>query len=288
MRIAVLGLGLIGGSLFRALRAAGHEVTGYDTDPRVRALAGAAGSAAAAIDGTELTFLCVPLPAVPALLAELGGYPGLLSDVTSVKGPMAKLLAEAGFARFVGGHPMAGKELSGFEASDPGLFRGQPWVLCLDEETSVDDWWLLARLAGESLGARVIPSTSHEHDAAVARISHVPHLVASALAAGASDPGVLALAAGSFRDGTRVAATSPALVAAMCGGNAEAVRPALDELIGALLAVRDVLDDPAGLRAWLSAGNGVREKWPWAETAREIPADRAGLLAAGRRGESVT
>ncbi|WP_412541326.1 prephenate dehydrogenase/arogenate dehydrogenase family protein [Longispora sp. K20-0274] len=285
MRIAVLGLGLIGGSLLRALGAAGHQVTGYDADPVTRQLAGAAGSVREAVRDTDVVFLAVPLPALPDLLGDLDGYRGLISDVTSVKGPVAALMAGR---RFVGGHPMAGKEHSGFGSSDPLLFRDQPWVLCLDPETDLADWRTMVELLG-GLRARIIPATSAEHDAAVARISHVPHLVASAIAASAAEPGVLALAAGSFRDGTRVASTAPALVAAMCSGNAAAVRPVLDELIAALTEARATLDDRAGLIDWLSRGHAVRGRWPLRATpAGEIPTDREGLLELGRQGHSVT
>jgi prephenate dehydrogenase len=285
MRIAVLGLGLIGGSLLRALAATGHDVTGYDTDPVTRQLAGAAASVAEAVAGADLIFLAVPLPAIPGLLDHLDGHPGLISDVTSVKAPVAALMDGR---RYVGGHPMTGTEHSGFGASDPRLFHGQPWVLCLDEETDLADWLTVARLLG-TLRARVIPATSAEHDAAVARISHVPHLVATAIASAASEPGVLALAAGSFRDGTRVATTSPALVAAMCAGNAAAIRPALDELIAALLEAQSTLDDPVALAAWLRRGYEVRKKWPLkTPTMGALPTDRHILLELGRQGRAVT
>ncbi|WP_279582375.1 prephenate dehydrogenase/arogenate dehydrogenase family protein [Fodinicola feengrottensis] len=99
-------------------------------------------------------------------------------------------------ARYVGGHPMSGTEKSGFAAADPALFTGRVWVLCLDERTSVADWLRLADLY-TSAGARVVPATAAEHDSAVAAISHLPHVVASAVAAGAADePLALALAAG--------------------------------------------------------------------------------------------
>ncbi|MGH3738592.1 MAG: prephenate dehydrogenase/arogenate dehydrogenase family protein, partial [Micromonosporaceae bacterium] len=135
--VAVLGLGLIGGSLLRALTAAGVPTIGYDAAPTTRTEAAAAGhpiadSVAEAVASAQLTVLAVPLPAVPAVLAELTDYPGLLTDVTSVKSPVyAAVAAHLPYARYVGGHPMAGKETSGFAASDPGLFTGCAWALCL-------------------------------------------------------------------------------------------------------------------------------------------------------------
>nr|BFE67198.1 hypothetical protein GCM10020092_004990 [Actinoplanes digitatis] len=191
MNVAVIGLGLIGGSLLRALAADGHRVTGYDAGAETREAARAqarssgstdawrvADSIAEAVADTEVAVLAVPLPAIPGVLASLGGYPGLITDVTSVKGPVRNLIGDR---RFVGGHPMAGKESSGFAAGDPRLFDGCAWVLCLEPgDTDPADWLALARLFTR-LGARVVPVTAAEHDRAVAGISHVPHLLAAAL-----------------------------------------------------------------------------------------------------------
>jgi len=140
-------------------------------------------------------------------------------------------------------HPMAGKESSGFLAGGPQLFDGCAWVLCLEPgDTDLTDWLTLAGLC-TSLGARVVPVTAAEHDRAVAQISHVPHLLAAALSGVlAGNPLAGTLAAGSFRDGTRVAGSRPELIAAMCGGNAAAVRQ--------VLAVR------AGGKRYVCAGVG--------------------------------
>ena len=116
------------------------------------------------------------------------------------------------------------------------------------------------------LGARVVPATAAEHDRAVAAVSHVPHLLAAALTeAAAADPLALTLGAGSFRDGTRVAASPPALTGAMCGGNAAAVRSALDAVLDLLDGARAALDedDPIGaLVPWLVPAARVRAAWP--------------------------
>ncbi|HET6213825.1 MAG TPA: prephenate dehydrogenase/arogenate dehydrogenase family protein [Micromonosporaceae bacterium] len=313
MDIAVIGLGLIGGSLLRALAAAGHRVLGYDADPATRATARteAARSAAGtrwqvtgsvrdAAEASELVVLAVPLPAVGAVFDELAGmaYTGVVTDVASAKGAVRDLVASrlrgvhGRFAGYVGGHPMAGRETSGFAAGDADLFRGAAWVLCIEPDTSLPDWLELAALV-TSLGARVVPATADEHDRAVAAVSHVPHLVASALAATAyPDPLALTLAAGSFRDGTRVAASSPDLVAAMCAGNAAAVRDALDAVLAALGEARDALDakDPvAALRPWLANGRAVRAGWPPAPASSlDLPARADTLLRLGGVGGWVT
>lgn len=302
-QVAVLGLGLIGGSLLRRLIELGIAVTGYDADPATRAAAATAGGRVAetvpeTVAGADLVVLAVPLPAAGAVLDTIAatGYAGLLTDVTSVKGaPLALATERCPDARWVGGHPMAGREQSGFAASDPGLFDGCAWVLCLEPETTVVDWLTVASLV-TAVGARAVPVTAAEHDTAVARISHAPHVVAAALATRAAegDTGRLALAlgAGSFRDGTRVAATRPALTAAMCGGNAAALRTELDALLARISEARRLLDDAdpvAALTTWFGPGQAVRSRWPAAAGQPEKrAATREELLAVGRGGGWIT
>ncbi len=314
MDVAVLGMGLIGGSVLRALSGAGHRVLGFDADPATRATARTAAARAPsgarwqvtqtardAIAPADLVVLAVPLPAVPAVLDEVAGtgFSGLVTDVTSVKGPVRDLIdrhlhrGDSRLASFVGGHPMAGRETSGFTAGDPHLFEGCAWVLCLEpDRTVLPDWLELAALV-TSLGARAVPATADEHDRAVAAVSHVPHLLASALAtAVAGDALAAALAAGSFRDGSRVAASAPALVAAMCGGNAAAVAPALDAAMDALEAMRAALDGPepvTALRPLLTPGNAARRAWPPTPgEPAELPARVDVLLDLGRAGGWVS
>jgi prephenate dehydrogenase len=295
VRIAVIGLGLIGGSLLRALDRAGHDVVGFDADPATRELARETGfriaaSVREAAFESDVAALAVPLPILPEVVADLDGYGGLVTDVTSVKGPVRDLLAGR---RFVGGHPMAGKETSGFAASEAGLFEGCAWVLCLEpHETDLAGWLSLAGLF-TGLGARVVPVTAAEHDTAVAQISHVPHLLAAALAQQLDgNPLAGALAAGSFRDGTRVAATRPELTAAMCGGNRDAVRDELTRLIGELTTMAAALERPDPVDALvplLRPASALRQAWPPAAGVTErIPAQIAPLLALGRSGGWVT
>ena len=294
MDVAVIGLGLIGGSLLRALAAGGHRVTGYDADPATRELArgpgwAIAGSVGEAVAAAETVALAVPLPVLPLIFAELTGFDGLVTDVTSVKGPVRELAVKYGLRRFVGGHPMAGKETSGFAAADPGLFAGCAWVLALEpDETALADWLALAALCTE-LGARVVPMTAAEHDRAVAQVSHVPHLFAAVLAGQLRDnPAAATLAAGSFRDGTRVAASRAELIAAMCGGNAAAVRPELDLLIAELAGMRRLLDAADPVEALIPAlrpAGELRRAWPVANgPAFDLPAAVEPLLGLGRAG----
>ncbi|MEU8816080.1 prephenate dehydrogenase/arogenate dehydrogenase family protein [Actinoplanes sp. NPDC048796] len=292
MNVTVVGLGLIGGSVLRALDASGHQVIGYDADPDTREAADGEGfttatSIAEAVEGRDLVVLAVPLPALPPVVDELRGFPGLITDVTSVKGPVRALSVD--LPRFVGGHPMAGKESSGFAASEAALFTGCSWVLCLEPgETGLDDWLTLAALV-TGLGARVVPITAGEHDRAVAQVSHVPHLFATALAGQLEgNPLAGALAAGSFRDGTRVAATRAELIAAMCGGNASAVGTELDRLISELQEVRGLLasaDPVEALVPALRPAVALRRAWPSrAGDVIELPLEIGPLLELGRAG----
>jgi prephenate dehydrogenase len=188
---------------------------------------------------------------------------------------------------------MAGKETSGFAAADPALFAGCVWVLALAPETGLADWLTLAAL-WTGLGARVVPATAAEHDRAVAQVSHVPHLLAAALARQlAGNPLAGALAAGSFRDGTRVAATRAELTAAMCGGNAVEVEHTLHAVLGDLHHLHDLLETPdpiAALIPPLAAASDLRRAWPPqpAAPAVEMPAEAESLLALGRAGGWIT
>ncbi|MGA8113592.1 MAG: prephenate dehydrogenase/arogenate dehydrogenase family protein, partial [Actinocatenispora sp.] len=192
--VTVVGLGLIGGSVLRSLARAGLTARGYDADPATRDAARRAGtrwhigdSLPDVVRGADLVLLAVPLPVLPRVLddlagGELAGYDGLLTDTTSAKQPVRRLInARRPAGRFVGGHPMAGRERAGFAAGDETLFDDRPWVLCLEPETPMTDWLALADLVTR-LGARVVPATTAEHDAAVARVSHLPNLTAAALA----------------------------------------------------------------------------------------------------------
>ncbi|AGL21480.1 prephenate dehydrogenase/arogenate dehydrogenase family protein [Actinoplanes sp. N902-109] len=294
MNVAIIGLGLIGGSLLRALTAHGHPVVGYDVDPATRSAAAAefviAETIPALLQKAEIVILAVPLPALSPVRAQLAGFDGLLTDVTSVKGPVLDLFGDR---RYVGGHPMAGKESSSFAASDPALFTGCAWVLCLEPGiTDLTDWATLAGLY-TSIGARIVPATAADHDQAVARISHVPHLLAAALATLLEgNPLAGTLAAGSFRDGTRVAATRAELIAAMCGGNAVAVQSVLSSATSSLAAFGNALgaDDPvAALTPLLRRAGELRRGWPAAPGVPvEVELAIDPLLALGRAGGWIT
>ena len=276
--VGVVGLGQLGGSLAAALVAAGREVSGWDVDPAARDAAAARGVRITQ-EFSGVVVLAVPLPAMVAALDGLAIDPdATITDLGSVKVPVVETLGAAFGGRFVGGHPMCGTERSGHAATDPALFAGARWALCLEPGTELPRWLRVAEVA-LAVGAEVVPVTAAEHDDAVAAISHVPHLLAAALAAAAADAGplALALAAGSFRDGTRVISSDPAFVTAMVEGNAAPTA-------AALARVRAQLDRP-----WpelVAAGNAVARRAVGRRTVR-LPLDRSALLALGRAGGAV-
>ncbi|WNV76076.1 prephenate dehydrogenase/arogenate dehydrogenase family protein [Geodermatophilus sp. DSM 44513] len=278
--VGVVGLGQLGGSLAAALVAAGREVTGWDVDPAAREAAAARGVRIGR-DLGGVVMLAVPLPAMAQALAGLDVDPAAtVTDLGSVKTPVLAELGPALGSRYVGGHPMCGTERSGHAATDPGLFTGARWAVCLEPGTELPRWLRVAEVALDA-GAEVVPVTAAEHDDAVAAVSHVPHLLAAALAAAAADAGplALALAAGSFRDGTRVTGSDPAFVLAMVQGNAGPTTAALARVLDQLT------------RPWpelVAAGHAVRATAPAGRRPVRVPLERAALLALGRAGGTVT
>lgn len=271
--MCVLGLGLIGGSIMRAAAAAGYEVFGYNRSVE--------GMQAARFDGFDATteldevlaraaaaealiVLAVPMPALPTLLTHIKELaPNCpLTDVTSVKCAVLDEVTAVGLQdHFVGGHPMTGTAHSGWSAGHVRLFTGAPWVLSVDDNVDPGVWTMVMTLALDC-GSVVVPARSDEHDAAAAAISHLPHLLAEALAVTAAEvPLAFALAAGSFRDGTRVAVTAPDLVRAMCEANAGQVLPALDRFIELLTTARDSLAHNNSVAELVEAGHAARTRY---------------------------
>ncbi|GLP73250.1 prephenate dehydrogenase [Mycobacterium antarcticum] len=300
--MCVLGLGLIGGSVMRAARAAGRDVFGYN-----RSIDGVQ---AARFDGFDasasltevleraaavnaLIVLAVPMPALPGLLGHVRSTAPHcpLTDVTSVKVAVLQAVREHDLLdRFVGGHPMTGTAHSGWTAGDDELFVGAPWVLSVDDHVDATVWAEVMHLALDC-GSFVVPARADEHDAAAAAVSHLPHVLAEALAATAADvPLAFSLAAGSFRDGTRVAATAPDLVRAMCEANAGPLGTVLDHAIALLTAARDGLASTGSVADLVTAGHAARMRYDDFERPQidgvTLGEDgwRDALAAAGRAG----
>ncbi|WP_307815891.1 prephenate dehydrogenase [Myceligenerans indicum] len=311
--MGVIGLGLIGGSLARALVGAGVPVVATDPWEEARTAARSAGMqivedvAGLCANRPELVVLAVPLRAMGAVAGELSagldaepGWDPTVTDVGSVKGPVRDAIRDAGLAgRYVGAHPMAGTENSGFDASFPDLLRGIRWAVTVETSpgrrgdpsarprgdlsarpggdpsarpggdgsagprgargtdggpasgTGTDPERLAAvlRLITARLGGTAAVLTDDAHDEAVALVSHVPHVLAGellGLVAGAPVREVaVGLAAGSFRDGTRVAHGDPRRTEAMVTQNANWVAPALRLAARDLEMLADSLDSNA-------------------------------------------
>ncbi|KWX59447.1 prephenate dehydrogenase [Mycobacterium sp. NAZ190054] len=303
--MCVIGMGLIGGSLMRAAQAAGREVFGYNRSVEGVEAARFDGfdastnldqTLARAADVDALIVLAVPVPALPLMLHHIrDGAPNCpLTDVTSVKGAVHAEVEKAGLlARFVGGHPMTGTAYSGWAAGDARLFVDTPWVLSVDDHVDAEVWAMVMHLALDC-GAFVVPARADEHDAAAATISHLPHLLAEALAATAGEvPLAFALAAGSFRDGTRVAATAPDLVRAMCEANSAQLLPVLDHALRLLIDARNQLARNHPVSELVETGHAARIRYDSFSrrgiVATVIGADgwRDELAAAGRAGEVI-
>jgi prephenate dehydrogenase len=307
--VCVIGAGLIGGSLLRAAEKAGRPVWGTSASEETARLATADGfdvttDAAAALrraaDVDALVVLAVPLPALPRVLRQVDAIaPGCrLTDAVSVKVATADAVRDhAPRARYVGGHPMAGTAESGWAAGQAGLFVDAAWVVAADDGLDLQVWADVAELAW-ACGARVVPAAADEHDLAVAKISHLPHLLAAVLAAvGAGDDDelalALALAASSFADGTRVAGTRPELVLAMCEGNRDALLAAVDDALGRLGVMRGALASTGGLAATVRAGYAGRRRFLATRDRHGVrvrlrgPDQLAELRDIGRRGDTV-
>jgi prephenate dehydrogenase len=255
MRAAAPSTDVVGWSPTDETRAAA-EADGFTVLPTLDATI----QAAAERDG--LLVLAAPLAGFGGLLTRIADLAPTvkLTDVASVKGVVAdQVQGLCPDARYIGSHPMAGTQFSGWAAGSASLFEGSAWVTCLDEDSDLQVWTEVAELA-LSVGSRVVPAEAAAHDEAVARVSHLPHLLALALAQVGEAGGSLSLslAASSFADGTRVAATRPQLVRAMCESNRKALIGAMDDALGILGVARGSLASTGSLQKLTSGGHEAR------------------------------
>jgi prephenate dehydrogenase len=289
MRIAVLGVGLIGGSIgLAARRRLEAEVAGFDPDsPNIEralelgALDRGAGSVAEAVEGAEVAFCAAPVRALPDLVAEAiaaSGPDTAVTDVGSTKRELVVGLAAAdGAERFVGGHPLAGAETAGVENARPDLLEGARWYLTPTERTSGIHFDRVQRAIAD-LGARPAAIEASAHDRMMATISHLPHVVANALASTAAatlgeGSERLPEVGPSFRDATRVAGANPAIWTDIFATNREGLAAEIAAISARLAEAAELIreGDRSSVDSWhRSAGD-----------------DRRALLEAGSAGGTL-
>lgn len=279
LNVALLGTGLIGGSIGLALRRIEGlgRIRAFDADPEVARRAVARGAAdevavspGSAVAEADLVFVATPVGSIPGVVgaARERLRPGtIVTDVGSTKARVVRevesMVASRG-ASFIGGHPMAGTEEDGIEAARPGLFEGVWWILTPTEGVEPEAFRRLHAVLG-AMGARVMAIDPERHDELVAIISHLPHLTATALMNlasrwGESHAGLLALAAGGFRDMTRVAASNPGIWLDICRENHRAIAGILEEFIADLQDVRSLVmrGDAEGLEGRFRSAREAR------------------------------
>ena len=280
-RLAVVGVGLIGGSFAAALRRAGSvsEVAGFDRDrqalERATALGvidNAAGSVSEAVKGADVVLVAVPVRAIGPVLHDvaLALAPGaVVTDVGSTKGEVVRIaraeLRER-VARFVPGHPIAGRETSGVDAASAELFRGARVVLTPLPETDADAVEVV-KACWEAAGAHPTTMAPEAHDHIFAAVSHLPHLLSFALvseiAARPEAQELLGFAAGGFRDFTRIAAGSPEMWRDIALQNREALLAEIDRYGAQLAVFRELVarGDGPGLERLMTEARSARHAW---------------------------
>ncbi len=263
--VRIVGSGLLGASVGHALKATGVDVVLDDASPAQLRLAidYGAGRAPSPSDAPALIIVAVPPDVTASTVAvELAAYPdAVVTDVASVKQPILAALetADADLSRYVGSHPLAGRERGGAIAARADLFLARPWVVCPAPQSSAAAVAAVKALAVD-VGAFAIEFSAAEHDRAVAYTSHVPQLMASLLAArlSAAAPHELELAGGGVRDTTRIAASDAGLWEQILSANAEHVVDVLDAVAADLDRVREALRKPDATGARRAIAETIR------------------------------
>ncbi|HEX5820902.1 MAG TPA: prephenate dehydrogenase/arogenate dehydrogenase family protein [Solirubrobacterales bacterium] len=301
MKIAVLGVGLIGGSIGLAARARlDAEVAGFDPDrelldraTELGAIDAAHDSVASAVQGAELVFCAAPVLALPGLAAEAldaSGEDCAVTDVGSVKRDVITTLGSD--SRFIGGHPLAGAETSGVESARADLFEGARWYLT---PTSTTGGVLYDRVqrAIADIGARPQAIEAETHDRLMASISHLPHVVANVLVTQAAtalseEAEHLPEVGPSFRDATRVAGANPAIWGDIFAGNREAVAAEIDAAVARLTEAAELIrsGEREAVASWHEQAGRHRRELIEAEIAggplhelRVLVPNRPGIVA---------
>jgi prephenate dehydrogenase len=296
--VRVVGAGLLGTSIGLGLTKLGVHVTLEDSSPANLKLAidYGAGVRASATDNPSVVIVCVPPDVTASVIRnELSAFPlAVVTDVASVKTQvLSELKANAvALDRYVGSHPMAGRERGGAISGRADLFVGRPWVISANEQSSAQAIGTIEDLAID-LGSAPLKVSAHEHDRAVALVSHVPQLVSSLLAARLveADGADVSLAGQGLRDTTRIAASDPKLWIQILAANAVEVAPILKAFeadVHAVVESLENLDQPGSLarvsRA-LEAGNHGVERIPGKHGTKQTTYAQVVVMIADRPGE---
>jgi prephenate dehydrogenase len=302
MRIAVLGVGLIGGSIgLAARRRLGAEVAGFDPDPatlqravREGAIDSPAGSTTEACEGAEVVFCAAPVAGLVALAAAALAACGPGTVVTDVGSTKRDIVAALGAdERFIGGHPLAGAETSGVQNAREDLFEGARWYLTPQSERSSGLLYDRLQRTISGLGARPQAIEPEAHDRLMATVSHLPHVVANVLVGQAAaeltrDSERMPEVGPSFRDTTRVAGANPAIWGDIFASNREAVAEAVDAVAARLREAADLIREGErdAVAAWHADAAADRRRLLEAELAggvlrelRVVVANRPGTIA---------
>jgi len=258
--IAIVGVGLLGGSLAAAFKqqSGDYKVVGYNHNPgaveegiKRGFIDTAAPSIEEAAAAADIIFICVPVGHIPeyAVRAAKSAKPGaIITDVGSTKRTIVEEVEPhvPGGVHFIGGHPMAGSEKTGVAAANPALFKNAHYLLTPTQKTDMAAYKKLHSML-TSIGANVVAIEPEKHDRAVAVVSHLPHMLAAVLMNLASSEtneteNILMLAAGGFKDTTRIAAGSPRMWIDICLDNREAILYAIDKMNGMLSSLREEID----------------------------------------------
>jgi prephenate dehydrogenase len=278
MRVAVIGVGLIGGSIgLAARRRLDAEVAGFDPDPEnlaraleLGALTEASSTPADAVGGADLVFCAAPVRALPEVVAAALGASDdetVVTDVGSTKRELVAALAghPAG-DRFIGGHPLAGAETSGVENARDDLFEGARWYLTPGAQAGGVHYDRLQRAVAD-LGARPQAVDPESHDRVMATVSHLPHVIANVLVAEAQaalseEAERLPQVGPSFRDTTRVAGANPAIWTDIFTANGETVAGEIERVVERLSEAAELLrsGDPGAVEAWQRAAGAARRE----------------------------
>lgn len=279
-RVAIVGLGLMGASLAmdliqnnlcREVRGVARRTATVLDAFFSRAVDLATNDVHTGVMGADIVILATPVRTIVDQLNEIAPtlWPGtIVMDMGSTKGEICNALnALPPSVQAIGGHPMTGKETAGFDAAEPNLYRNATWVLTPLPRTTSDTVALALELV-QAVGARPVVLPPDRHDRLVATISHLPFLAASALVhttqeMGDHDPAVWELAAGGFRDTSRVAASDTRMFLDILLTNEPAVLDQLDNYIGQLTSLRNLIEqhDEAALATKLASSQATRAQW---------------------------